>query len=530
MKKIYGSLVFLALVVYILAAGCVENGGDIDGEMVLVVGDMWRASSINPGDGHDGGTFITEKAIVIETLVGANGSFSLMPNLAESWKQISATVWEFQLRKGVTFHNGDEMTAADVKTSLDNTMHLSPSTAKLMSYDRAEVAGKYTLRIHTKELNPLVPGVLHHPATAIVSSKSYDADGSFVRPIGTGPMQVESFNEQIGELVVVKYANWWGGDPGLDRMILRGYESPSTRAMMIESGGVDLTADPPYSEIDRLGALSDIHVERHNTPRIYKLDVNLAHETMANLHVRKAVSYAIDRTGIVDNVLYGVGAPAGGVFLPNMIWSNKNLTPYPYDPALAKRYLARAGWIDTDDDGYVDMDGKKLHVKIYTYTERPGLSPMLEAISANLKAIGIEAEGVSLEYNSMNAAMADDSWDLYLSAMELAMVPDPEFVLKSWYTTTGLENKPGYSNTDVDRLIAEGHFISDLDKRYDRFREIEAIVYDDLPTINVAYYGVAIVMKDIVTGYQFDPTAHDYRIDPFVTISARISFFGACGG
>ena len=144
---------------------------------------------------------------------------------------------------------------------------------------------------------------------------------------------------------------------------------------------------------------------------------------------------------------------------------------------------------------------------------------MLEAISANLRDVGFEVEETSMENSALDSAMGDD-WDLYLSATNLAMVPDPEYVLKSWYTTNGTSNKAGYSNPTVDKMIEDGHYISDLDERYDHFRKIEAIVYDDLPTINVAYYGVAIVMDDDVEGYQFDPTAHDYRIDPFMTISS----------
>jgi peptide/nickel transport system substrate-binding protein len=519
MKNIYEILVILTLTICILAAGCVGTDDSIDGEKVLIVGEMWRVSSVNPSDGHDSGTFVTEKAIMTETLVGANDNFELTPNLAINWTWISDTCWEFKLREGVMFHNGDEMTASDVKTSLDNTVKLSPNTARLMSYDHAEVVDKYTIRIYTTEMNPLVPGVLHYPDTAIISNTSYDTNGNFISPIGTGPMKIESFNEQTGELVVVKNTNWWGGEPGFDKMIIREYENPSTRAMMIENGDINFTTDPPYSDVDRLDALSGIHVEKYNTSRLYKLDVNLAHETMADLNVRKAISHAIDRTGIVDNVLYGVGTPAGGVFLPNMTWSNKSLTPYSYDPVLAKHYLKNADWIDTNGDGYADKNGKNLHVKIYTYTERPGLPSMLEAISANLKTIGIEVEEISMESSAVNATMADDNWDLYLSAMNLAMVPDPEYVLKSWYTTTGTGNKSGYSNMDVDRLIVEGHYINDLDKRYDHFREIEEIVYNELPTINIAYYGVAIVMKDTIIGYKFDPTAHDYRIDPFMTIA-----------
>ena len=519
MRKVYGLFLILVLTAGILAAGCTSTVPSGDLKNTLIVGEMWHVSSIDPGDGHGGGTFITEKAIVTETLVGANTDFSLVPALATGWRQLDETTWEFDLRKGVMFHNGEEMTAEIVKFSLEQIARNSPSTAALLDYRSCDAVNRYTIRIHTKTLNPLVPGVLHYPDTAIIHPDSYDAAGKFTKPIGTGPMQLESFNEQTGEVVVVKNRDWWGGEPSLDRMIIRGYESPATRAMLAESGEVDFTVDPPYSEVERLAAIDGIHVEKYNTPRIYKLDVNLNRPPMDDKNVRKAISHAIDRDGIVDNVLYGVGSPAGGVFLPTMTWANTSLKPYTYDPALAKQYLAKSGWTDTNGDGYVDRDGKNLKVKIVTYTERPGLPPMLEAISANLKSIGIEVETLSMENSALTAAMADGTWDLYLAAYNLAMVPDPEYVLKSWYTTTGTSNKAGYSNPEVDRMIVEGHDIGDLDERYNHFRRIEAIVYDDLPTINVAYYGVAIVMKDDIKGYKFDPTAHDYRIDPFMSIS-----------
>ncbi|HPP76599.1 MAG TPA: ABC transporter substrate-binding protein [Methanospirillum sp.] len=487
------------------------------GEKVLRVGDLWAVSSINPGDGHDGGTFVTEKAIVTETLVGANDKFELVPNLAESWSQVDETTWEFKIRPGVKFHNGKEMKASDVKASLDRTANLSPSTATLMSYDSTEVVDDYTIRIHTKDLNPLVPGILHYPDTAIVSQDSYLPDGTFNVPIGTGPMKVESFDEQTGTLTVVKNTDWWKGTPKFDKMIIRGYESPETRAMMIENGDLDFTCDPPYSEVDRLDAIDGIHVEKFNTPRLYKIDVNLNKTVMNDKNVRKAISHAIDRTNITTNVLYGVGTPAGGCFLPSMKWRNATLTPYEYNVNLSKQYLAASGWIDTNGDGYVDKNGEPLTLRFFTYTERPGLPPMQEAISANLESIGIKVEQTAMENAALSKAMGDD-WDLYLSATNLAMVPDPEYVLKGWYSSGGVNNKPNYRNPVVDRMIIEGHYLTNETERYDHFRQIEGIVYDDLPTINVAYYGVAIVMSDDVSGYVFDPTAHDYRIDPNMTI------------
>jgi peptide/nickel transport system substrate-binding protein len=106
-----------------------------------------------------------------------------------------------------------------------------------------------------------------------------------------------------------------------------------------------------------------------------------------------------------------------------------------------------------------------------------------------------------------------DNWDLYLAAYNIAMVPDPEYVLNNWYYTGGPDNGPGYSNPEVDALIDEARTITDLDARYKKFNEVEAIVYEEQPMIIVAYYGCAIVKDDNLKGYVFDPTAHDYRIN-----------------
>ena len=516
MKK-YLVLLLVVFTACLLTAGCLSQDDSSGDEKVLVLGEMWGITSIDP---VLDGTTVTEKMIATETLIGSNDKFELQPNLASSWKQVNDTVWEFKLREDVKFHNGKEMTATEVKASLEKSIELSPTIAALLTCDKIVVIDKYTFQIHTTELNPLVAGALHYPSTAIFAPETYDSSGKLVEIIGTGPMKMESFNSQTGEVILVKNEDWWGGMPNIDKLIIRGYSNPATRAMMIETGSVDMTFDPPYSEVNRLDAMNGIYVEKYDTPRLYKFDVNLNHPNMADLNVRKAITHAIDRNGIVDNVLYGVGSPAGGVFLPSMAWANTDLKPYSYDPTLAKEYLAQSGWTDTNGDGYVDKNGETLRIKMYTYIERPGLPPMQEAVAANLKSIGIAVEETTLENTALSTAMADGTWDLYLSATNLAMVPDPEYVLKGWYTSNGTSNTGNYSNPVVDQMILEGHSISDINERYDHFRQIEKIVYDDLSTINVAYYGVAIVMKDNVTGYVFDPTAHDYKIDPFMTITS----------
>ena len=152
----------------------------------LVLGEMWEINSIDTTDG-DGGTLICEKAAVTETLVGANPDFSLKPGLATSWKQIDDNTWEFKLRNDVIFHDGTKMTAKEVKSSLENTIAKDSRVASMLKASSIDVVDDYTFRIKTSELNPIVPGVLHYPTTAIISPSSFDKDGKYVKPVGTGP-------------------------------------------------------------------------------------------------------------------------------------------------------------------------------------------------------------------------------------------------------------------------------------------------------------------------------------------------------
>jgi len=477
----------------------------------LVLGEMWDIESIDPINGD--GTLICEKAAITETLVGANENFSLKPELATSWEQLDENTWEFKLRNNVTFHDGSKMTAKEVKFTLEKVISENSKVASMLKIDSIEVVDDYTLKIKTKEINPILPGVLHYPDTAIISPSSYNEKGELVKPVGTGPYKFDSFDEQTRILTVVKNENWWGGKVGLDKLILKGIPDPNTRAMAIENGEVDFTVDVPYSETDRVDAIDGINVEKYKTPRVYKLDLNLKHEPLEDVKVRQAISYAINRSDIAENVLYNVGEAAAGPFLPTMVWANKSLKPYSQDLKKADELLTAAGWVDTDGDGIRDKNGKPLKLNLMTYAARPGLPPMAEAMAAQLREAGIGIETEVMEMGSIDDRREKGNWDLYLAAYNIAMVPDPEYILTNWYMTNGTDNTPGYSNPKVDSLITEARKITDPNERYKKFNEVEAIVYDEQPMIIVAYYGCAIVKKDYVKGYVFDPTAHDYRIN-----------------
>lgn len=514
-RNIIFSLIIALMAATSAISGCVDSDMSVASDSdentnELTVGEMWAIDNLDPATDLK---ILCEKALIVETLVQTNKDFSLSPGLASSWKQLDNYTWEFTLRDDVKFHDGTDMTAEDVKFSLERAIRKNVNVESMLDVASIEAEDKHTLLIKTNKFNAILPGALHYPCTAIINSNSVDENDDIVTPIGTGPYKFESFDEQTNVLTVVRNDQWWNGEAGLDRMVIRGMPDPNTRAMAIESGEIDFTVDVPYSETDRLDAIDGINVEKCLVPRLYKMDLNLHNPALNDTRVRQAISYAIDRESIVENILYNVGEAASGPFLPDMVWSNKSLEVYQQNYTEADKLLTEAGWVDTDGDGIRDRDGQKLELSLLTYSTRPGLPPMAEAITSQLGEIGIAVTTEVMEYGAITERREQGDWDMCLAAYTLAMVPDPQPILTSWYGTNGTDNWPGYSNPQVDALIAEASNITDLDQRYAKFNEVESIVYDEQPMILVAYYGCAIVKKDEVRGYEDDPTAHDYRIN-----------------
>jgi peptide/nickel transport system substrate-binding protein len=483
---------------------------------MLKFGELWLITGYDP---MNSGVFITEKAIVTEALIGATSDFKLKPQLATSWNQTSPTTWEFKLRDGVKFHNGQPMTANEVKFSLDRAAKLNAQNRQLMDYQSSRVIDNLTIEITTNKPNPILPEALHYPNMAIIHPDSLDAQETFVKPIGTGPMVFDSFDQQTRTFTVKKNPNYWGGQVNLEGMVITGIPDSNARALAIEKGEVDFTVDVPMNEVKRIDALDGVNVETDLTPRVYRMVVNFNHTPLQDKRVRQAISLAINRTDIVNDVLYGVGAPAKGIFIPQMEWSNKNLDVLPYDPEKAKALLAEAGYKDTNGDGIVEKDGKPLTIDLVSAQERPGLPPMSEAIGSSLKKIGIDAKVEIMASAASTDRQKAGSYDLIMSPSNIAMIPDPSYVISTWYRSDGISNSGNYKNATLDALIDDASQTTDKTERYHKFNDLEAFVYDEMISIPIADYGVTIAKKDTVTGYTFDPTAHDLRMDANMTVT-----------
>jgi len=526
-KSIFSGFLLILLITGVLMSGCTstdknsssnvsaQNTSCSSTDKLLKFGELWLITGYDPANN---GVFITEKAIVTESLVGATQDFQLVPLLATSWNQTSPTTWRFTIRDGVKFHNGKPMTAHEVKFSLDRAANISAQNRQFMDFKSCKVIDDHTVEIETNKPNPILPHALHYPNMAIIHPDSLNAQGNFIKPIGTGPMVFDSFDQQTRTFTVKKNPDYWKGPVNLSGMVITGITDSNARALSIEKGEVDFTVDVPMNEVKRLDELPGINVKTYLTPRVYRMAINFNRTPFQDKRVRQAISLAINRTDIVNNVLYGVGAPAKGIFIPQMEWSNKNLDVLPYDPEKAKSLLKEAGYEDTNGDGIVEKDGKPFTIDIVSAQERPGLPPMAETIGASLRKIGIDTKVEVMASAASTDRQNAMNFDLIMVPANIAMIPDPSYVIETWYRSDGYSNSGKYSNSTLDALIDDAKQTIDKKERYAKFNALEAMVYDEMICIPIADYGVTIAQKDSVKGYVFDPTAHDLRMDANMTV------------
>ncbi len=137
---------------------------------------------------------------------------------------------------------------------------------------------------------------------------------------------------------------------------------------------------------------------------------------------------------------------------------------------------------------------------------------MAEAIQSMLKEIGIKVEVRVMDSSAIEEQMKDR--DMKLSAYATAMVPDPDFYLRRTYHSKGSYNKWGYSNPEMDSLLEQGLKTFDAGKRQEIYNRVQEIAVEEVPLIHVAYYKAAIVMRDYVQNFVFNPVAHDYMLNP----------------
>lgn len=475
----------------------------------LNVAEMWEIDTLDPAKA---GTFVKEKALIVETLVEADPDFSLRPNLALSWKMTSDTTWEFTLRPEVVFHNGSPLTAAVAAKALTRVLEINPAAVEMTRIKKVDAVSDLKLNIETSERFPPLPAALVYADMAIVHPDSAANDqGMITHPIGTGPYALKEWKRAQQKVLLTRNDAYWGEKANIKNIVFRSIPDPATRSLEVQKGSIDFIADAPYGDLDLLRQ-KGLNVVIAQTARVYQINFGSLTDTpVADRRVRLALSHAVNREEIVKFVLFGMGKPAAGAYEDTMSFANAALKPHAYSPKKAAKLLEEAGWQDSDHDGVREKEGTPFALTLYTYPQRPGLKPMAMAVAQQWNAVGVKTDVRVMEYDAIEAEMKPG--DAKLAAFASAMVPDPDYYLRRTYTKGGSNNTWEYNNPKVEEILADGIKASDMQKRLSWYKKAQALVFEDLPLIHVSYYGVNIVTRPEVKGFVFNPVAHDYMLN-----------------
>jgi peptide/nickel transport system substrate-binding protein len=483
----------------VLALGFSSHAFAQEGSFAISVVFGPTAEVPDPRVGYNG--WMSNQTGVTETLMGIDYDLNLYPRLAQAIEQVSPTTWRVTLKSGLQFHDGTPVTPQAVidaiaPISVEDGPAYNARVARVLDLAGMSADGDNAVIFETNSPNAAFQWSLSDPAVAILGA------ASDVFPINaTGPY---IFREAIVDQLYRVEANtdYRLGAPGFEEVRVVASPDPATAALAFEAGEVDLVINYPETDFERIQETGALGFTAP-TARLYFYSLNTADGPLANPLIRQAVSLAIDRDGIVEAVLSGVGGvPAGTIYPAGKNWAS-DIAP-SYDPARAEALLAEAGAVK--QGGQWMLDGEPLEIEILTYSSRAALPPTAEITQAFLQQIGITATVRVGEYGASNDALKAGDGDMFLQAWVMLPQGDPGSILGFLLASDGGSNAGRYTNPALDQLLVEGQTTFEQAERQRIYNEVQQIIATDVPLIPVFHVSQANVARAGLTGYQVHPT------------------------
>jgi len=404
---------------------------------------------------------------VFDALTRVDENARLVPGLAESWRAVDATTWEFRLRKGVTFHDGTELTAQDVVFSVERPATLVNSPGSFVPFTRplveARALDRYTVVFKTARPYAMVPYDLN--SVFIVSRRAARRAGteefnSGRAAVGTGPYRVARFAR--GDRVeLVRHDAYWESRPAWERVTFRMVPNSAARTAALLAGDVDVIEQIPPADVVKLRANASVHLEQKVSWRtiFFHLEQGLNRvpgvtgeagrpiepNPLKDARVRRAISQAINRQAIAERVMEGLAVPAANLVSPGVFGHAADLKPDAYDPEGAKKLLAEAGFakgfgltVHAPNDRYVNDDR------------------IAQAVAQMLARVGIQARVTTLPFSvyvskarNREFGFAMLGWGSYSGDLALRSLVATFDAAKGY----GTWNWGRYSDPRVDTLV-----------------------------------------------------------------------------
>jgi peptide/nickel transport system substrate-binding protein len=440
--------------------------------------------------------------LIFDGLVTLDPQMNIVPDLAERWETPDPRTYVFHLRHGVKFHDGRPFTSADVKYTFDSLTSGEVTSLKRGTFpmlESVDAPDAHTVVFHLSEPYASFVWNLTAMAMGIVPAGSGHEPTS--DPIGTGPFRfVRMMQDQ--DIVLDRNVDYFGGVPKIPEARFRVVPDAITRALELRKGTADiggvtsLTPDMVDALIKEPGIVAD---DQPGTQIAY-VSFNFDDPILAHREVRQALAYATDRATLIRYLLRGQARAASSLLPPNHWAYEPNVRQYPYDPAQAERLLDAAGFRR-------GRDGVRFNVTMKTSTEE-STRVLSEALAGEWKRVGVVLDLRPLENATFLSDIERGSFQLYTYRW-VGANNDPDifdYVFNSRRMPPLGANRGHYRNPALDALLQQEKTEMDRDKRKAILSQIQKMVAEDEPYINLWYVDNVCVHRTRVTGIRLAPT------------------------
>ena len=440
--------------------------------------------------------------LLFDDLLTRDEHLNVQPGLAKSWDIPDPLTYVFHLQPGVRFHDGRPLTSRDVKWTFDSLLQgkiRSTKSAAYRSVDHIEAPGDATVIFHLKEPFATLLWNLSDGAVGIVP---YGSGAEMTQhPIGSGPFRFVSA-QQDKEVLIARNDDYWGTKARVKRVRFAVVPDPTTRALELRKGSADIAINAWTSDMV-LTLQQDPKLQMLRAPGtvLSYMAFNLRDPILKDVRVRQALAYAVDRRPILQYLMRGFAQPAYSI-LPPQSWAYSGDVPhYDYSPERAKQLLQQAG--------YPEVNGVRFHLTMKTSTEES--TRLLAAVlQQQLRDVGIVLDIRTFEFATFFSDVTRSAFQMY-SLRWIGGNEDPdifEYVFHSSKFAPNGANRGFYSNPRVDALIDQARRELDQNTRKQLYAEIQRVLAEELPAINLWYLDNVVIYSKRVRGITLNPSGN----------------------
>ncbi|MFN8926759.1 MAG: ABC transporter substrate-binding protein [Rhodospirillales bacterium] len=475
-----------------LAQGIVRVGTDVD------------AQTLDPRLMRDTTAYRVVN-LLFSGLIQLDETLTPKPDLATSWENPDPRTWVFTIRTDAKFHDGSPVTAEDIVYTYETTLDPKLNARFRSLYtpiDKIEAVGANQIRMTLKE--PYAP-LLSYLDLGIVPKKLAEGGADLSNaPVGSGPFRLARW-QKGSRISLAANPDHFGGRPGVNGIDFVVVPDNTARAQAFEAGDLELIQSPlSPRDIKRLEGNSRFAKSISTGIAVTYVNFNTANPLLADPRMRRALAMMVDQATIVGQIYEGTDKPATSLLLSASSWSYSADVKQPaFDPKAAVALLNEMGWRDTNRDGVLDKDGRKLSIVLSTHAEDPNRIQTVEYMQNVMKQNGIDATIRVTDWPAFSGGVQQGQHEVALLGWTLLV--DPDRLMYAQLHSKGGLNWGKYANAEVARLLDAGRAAQTLPARAAAYRDAARILGQEVPYYVLSEQGYQVFHVPALQGFRADP-------------------------